>query len=123
VSFRAVKACIPGPYTFILPATRDVPKRLQHPKKSTVGIRVPADAVAQALIAELGEPLVTSTLRLPGDDGPATLGWEIKERLDSSIDAVLDAGERGTEQTTVVDLSGAEPLVIRYGAGDASRFE
>ena len=123
VAFRAVKACVPGPYTFILPATRDVPKRLQHPKKSTVGIRVPADAVAQALIAELGEPLVTTTLHLPGDDEPATLGWEIKERLDASIDAVLDAGERGIEQTTVVDLSGAEPVVLRHGAGDATRFE
>ena len=88
-----------------------------------MGIRVPADAVAQALIAELGEPLVTTTLQLPGDDEPATFGWEIKERLDSSIDAVLDAGERGIEQTTVVDLSGAEPVVLRHGAGDAGRFE
>lgn len=122
-SFRAVKACVPGPYTFILPATKDVPRRLQHPKKSTVGIRIPADAVAQALIAALGEPLVTTTLLLPGDHEPATQGWQIKEALDGSIDAVLDAGERGVEQTTVVDLSGREPEVIRYGVGDASRFE
>ncbi len=122
-SFRAIKACVPGPYTFILPATKDVPRRLQHRRKSTVGIRVPADPVAQALIAELGEPLVTTTLLLPGDDVPATLGWEIKERLDASIDAVLDAGERGPEQTTVVDLSGGEPEVIRFGMGDATRFE
>lgn len=122
-SFRAVKACVPGPYTFILPATKDVPKRLQHPKKSTVGIRVPADTVAQALITELGEPLVSTTLQLPGDDGPQTFGWEIKERLDASIDAVLDAGERGTEETTVVDLTGSEPVVLRHGVGDAGRFE
>ncbi len=122
-AFRAVKACIPGPYTFILPATKDVPKRLQHPKKATVGVRVPADPVAQALIAELGEPLVTTTLQLPGDDAPLTLGWDIKERLDGTIDAVLDAGERGVDETTVVDLTGSEPEVIRYGLGDATRFE
>lgn len=122
-NFRAVKACVPGPYTFILPATREVPRRLQHPKKSTVGIRIPANAVARALIAALGEPLVTTTLRLPGDTEPPTFGWEIKERLDQSIDAVIDAGECSTERTTVVDLSDSEPEVIRYGAGDASRFE
>jgi tRNA threonylcarbamoyl adenosine modification protein (Sua5/YciO/YrdC/YwlC family) len=122
-SFRAVKACVPGPYTFILPATREVPRRLQNPKKSTVGIRIPADAAAQALISALGEPLVTTTLRLPGDEEPPTFGWEIKERLDQAIDAVLDAGERTTERTTVVDLSGIVPQIVRYGAGDASRFE
>lgn len=122
-AFRAVKASIPGPYTFILPATRDVPKRLQHPKKSTVGVRIPSDPVAQALVVELGEPLVTTSLLLPGEADPPISGWDIKERLDTSIDAVLDAGERGVDQTTVVDLTGPEPEVVRYGAGDASRFE
>lgn len=122
-SFRAVRACVPGPYTFILPATRDVPRRLQHPKKSTVGIRIPDNAVAQALIAALGEPLVTTTLRIAGDEEPPLFGWDIKERLDQSIDAVLDAGEGSADYTTVIDLSGPDPEVIRHGAGDASRFE
>jgi tRNA threonylcarbamoyl adenosine modification protein (Sua5/YciO/YrdC/YwlC family) len=122
-AFRAVKASIPGPFTFILPATRDVPKRLQHPKKSTVGVRIPADPVAQALVVELGEPLVTTSLLLPGEADPPISGWYIKERLDTRIEAVLDAGERGTEQTTVIDLTGSEPEIVRLGAGDPSRFE
>ena len=121
--FRAVKACTPGPYTFILPATREVPRRLQHPKKQTVGVRIPGDVFVRALLTELGEPLVTSTLLLPGDLEPMTQGWEIKERLDNLVDAVVDAGECGIEPTTVIDLSGPEPEVLRVGAGDASRFE
>ena len=122
-SFRTVKAATPGPYTFILPATREVPRRLWHPKKRTVGVRIPDHVVAQALLAELGEPLVSSTLLLPGHDGPMTMGWEIKETLDHVVDAVLDSGEGGTEPTTVVDLSGGEPEVLRAGAGDPARFE
>ena len=122
-SFRAVKAATPGPYTFILPATREVPRRLLHPKKRTVGVRVPAHAVTQALLAELGEPLVSSTLLLPGQDEPLTSGWEIKEQLDHVLDAVLDSGECGVVPTTVVDLSEDEPEILRVGAGDPSRFE
>ncbi|WP_018215649.1 L-threonylcarbamoyladenylate synthase [Salinispora vitiensis] len=121
--FRLVKSCIPGSYTFILPATREVPRRMLHPRKRTVGVRVPAHAVAQALLAELDEPLVSSTLILPGEEEPLTQGWEIKERLDHVLDGVVDAGDCGKEPTTVVDLSGDEPEVLRRGAGDPSRFE
>ncbi|SIN43112.1 L-threonylcarbamoyladenylate synthase [Micromonospora cremea] len=121
--FRLVKASTPGSYTFILPATREVPRRMLHPKKRTVGVRVPRHTVTQALLAELGEPLVSSTLALPGEDEPMTQGWEIKERLDHLLDAVVDAGDCGKEPTTVVDLSGPEPEILRRGAGDPSRFE
>ncbi|MCG5471996.1 threonylcarbamoyl-AMP synthase [Micromonospora sp. LAH09] len=121
--FRLVKASTPGSYTFILPATREVPRRMLHPKKRTVGVRVPRHTVTQALLAELAEPLVSSTLLLPGDDEPMTQGWEIKERLDHQLDAVLDAGDCGKEPTTVIDLSGPEPEILRRGAGDVSRFE
>ena len=121
--FRLVKASTPGSYTFILPATKEVPRRMLHPKKRTVGVRVPRHTVTQALLAELGEPLVSSTLVLPGDDEPMTQGWEIKERLDHQLDAVLDAGDCGKEPTTVIDLSGPEPEILRQGAGDVSRFE
>lgn len=121
--FRLVKASTPGPYTFILPALREVPRRMLHPKKHTVGVRIPEHPVAQALLAELGEPLVSSTLLLPGDEEPMTQGWEIKERLDHLVDAVIDSGECGTEPTTVVDLSEGEPEILRVGAGDPARFE
>ena len=121
--FRLVKACIPGSYTFILPATAEVPRRLLDPRKRTVGVRVPKHTVTQALLAELGEPLLSSTLLLPGEDEPMTQGWEIKERLDHLLDAVVDAGDCGLEPTTVVDLSGPEPEILRRGAGDTARFE
>jgi tRNA threonylcarbamoyl adenosine modification protein (Sua5/YciO/YrdC/YwlC family) len=121
--FRLVKACTPGSYTFILPATREVPRRLLHPRKRTVGVRVPKHTVAQALLAELGEPILSSTMLLPGQDEPMTQGWEIKERLDHLLDAVIDAGDCGSEPTTVVDLSQPEPEILRRGAGDPSRFE
>ena len=121
--FRLVKAAIPGSYTFILPATREVPRRLMHPRKRTVGVRVLGHPVVQALLAELGEPLMSSTLLLPGLDEPLTQGWEIKERLDHVLDAVVDAGDCGTEPTTVVDLSQPEPRILRRGAGDPQRFE
>src|SRR3954463_11607916 len=120
--FRSLKAATPGSYTFILPATHEVPRRLLHPKKRTVGVRIPAHAVTQALLAELGEPLLSSTLLLPGDEEPMTQGWEIKDRLDNSLDAVVDSGECGLVPTTVVDLSGPEPEVLRLGAGDPARF-
>ena len=121
--FRAVKAATPGQYTFILPATREVPRRMLHPKKRTVGVRIPDHPVAQALLTELGEPMVSSTLLLPGDEVPMTQGWEIKDRLDPLIDAVIDSGECGEVPTTVIDFSTGDPVVVRYGAGDASRFE
>ncbi len=121
--FRAVKAAVPGQYTFILPATREVPRRLMHPKKKTVGVRIPEHVVTQAILAELGEPLLSSTLLLPGEEEPLTQGWEIKERLDHQLDAVIDSGECGTVPTTVVDLSNGEPEILRIGAGDPARFE
>ncbi|GAA3043095.1 L-threonylcarbamoyladenylate synthase [Actinokineospora globicatena] len=121
--FRAVKASTPGSYTFILPASKEVPKRLLHPKKKTVGVRIPEHTVAQALLAELGEPLLSSTLLLPGQAEPMVSGWEIKEELDHVLDAVLDSGECGTVPTTVVDFSAGEPEIIRRGAGDTTRFE
>lgn len=121
-AFRSIKAATPGPYTFILAATKEVPKRLAHPKKRTVGVRIPAHPVVQALLRELGEPLVSSSLLLPGHAEPMTDGWAIKEELDHLVDAVLDSGECGTEPTTVVDLSEGQPEVLREGAGDASRF-
>ena len=121
-AFRSIKAATPGPYTFILTATREVPKRLAHPKKRTVGVRIPDHPVVRALLRELGTPLLSSTLLLPGDETPMTDGWSIKEALDNQVDAVLDAGDCGTDPTTVVDLSGGAPEVVRVGAGDAARF-
>ena len=103
-AFRAIKAATPGPYTFILPATQEVPRRLAHPKKRTVGVRIPDHPVVRALLRELGEPLVSSTLLLPDAVDPMSDGWEIKEELDHVIDAVVDAGDCGTELTTVVLL-------------------
>jgi tRNA threonylcarbamoyl adenosine modification protein (Sua5/YciO/YrdC/YwlC family) len=121
--FRLVKAATPGSYTFILPATKEVPRRLLHPRKKTVGVRIPEHVVTQALLSELGEPLLSSTLVLPGDTDPMTHGWEIKERLDHVLDAVIDSGECGTVPTTVVDFSDGEAEILRVGAGDPSRFE
>ena len=121
--FRAVRAATPGPYTFILPATAEVPRRLLHPKKRTVGVRIPDHAVCQALLSELGEPMVSSSLILPGETEPRALGWEIKEELDHVVDIVLEAGETLAEPTTVVDWSEGYPEVVRLGAGDVERFE
>ena len=122
-AFRAIKAATPGPYMFILPATGEVPRRLMHPKKKTVGVRIPDHPVVRALLEALGEPLLSSTLLLPDHDEPMTDGWAIKEELDHSVDAVLDSGECGAEPTTVVDFSDGAPEVTRVGAGDPSRFE
>ncbi|MFJ5958557.1 L-threonylcarbamoyladenylate synthase [Paenarthrobacter sp. NPDC092416] len=121
--FRSIKAVTPGSYTFILPATKEVPKRLLHPKKKTVGVRIPNHKVVQALLAELGEPLLSSTLLLPDQDEPLTQGWEIKERLDHEVDAVIDSGDTGAEPTTVIDFSSGVAEVVRRGTGDPSRFE
>lgn len=122
-AFRAIKAATPGPYTFILPATGEVPKRLMHPKKKTVGVRIPDNAVVQALLAELGEPMLSSTLLLPGETEPMTEGWLVKDELDQLLDAVIDSGECGSLPTTVVDFTSGAPEVTRYGAGDTARFE
>ena len=122
-AFRSIKAVTPGPYTFILTATKEVPRRLAHPKKKTVGVRIPDSVVAQALLRELGKPLVSSSLLLPGDEEPMTDGWQIKEELDLQIEAVIDAGECGQEVSTVVDWSAGYPEVVRVGAGDPTRFE
>ncbi|BCL17941.1 threonylcarbamoyl-AMP synthase [Micromonospora sagamiensis] len=121
--FRSIKAATPGSYTFILPATREVPRRLLHPKRKTVGVRIPRHTVAQALLTELGEPLVSSTLLLPGETEPMTQGWSIKEALDHVVDAVVDSGECGTEPTTVIDFSQGTAEIVRRGAGDPTRFE
>ncbi|AWS42261.1 threonylcarbamoyl-AMP synthase [Streptosporangium sp. 'caverna'] len=121
--FRSIKAATPGSYTFILPATKEVPRRLLHPRKKTVGVRIPDHVVVQALLAELGEPLLSSTLLLPDETEPMTQGWEVKERLDHVVDAVIDVGECGAVPTTVIDFSQDEPEILRRGAGDPSRFE
>jgi len=121
--FRAVKAATPGPYTFILPATKEVPRRLLQTRKKTVGVRIPDHVVTQAILAELGEPLLSSTLLMPGEEEPMTQGWEIKEALDHVVDAVIDSGECGTEPTTVIDFSEDEAEVVREGAGDLAMFQ
>ncbi|NYG60384.1 tRNA threonylcarbamoyl adenosine modification protein (Sua5/YciO/YrdC/YwlC family) [Nocardioides daedukensis] len=122
-AFRAIKAATPGPYTFILPATSEVPRRLMHPKKKTVGVRIPTSPFVHALLDTLGEPILTSTLILPGETEPRTMGWEIKEELDHVVDLVIEAGEVPAEPTTVIDWSEDAPEVVRIGAGDPSRFE
>ena len=121
--FRSIKAVTPGSYTFILPATKEVPRRLLHPKKKTVGVRIPDNRVVQALLAELGEPLLSSTLLLPDEEEPLTQGWEIKERLEHAVDAVIDSGDCGAEPTTVIDYSSGTAEIVRRGMGDPSRFE
>lgn len=115
--FRLVKACTPGPYTFLLHATRETPRRLQHERRRTIGVRIPDHPVPHMLLTELGEPLMSSTLLLPGDPQPLTHGREIQERLEHEIDAVLDGGDCGVEPTTVVDLSSSPPVVVRQGKG------
>lgn len=121
--FRAVKAATPGRYTFILPATPEVPKKVLHPKKKTIGVRIPDHPITQALLAELGEPMLSSTLLMPGHDEPLDQGWEIKEELDHVVDAVIDGDEAGNDPTTVIDFSAGYPEIIRIGAGDPSPFE
>lgn len=121
--YRTLKAFTPGPYTFLLPATRETPKRLQNPKRRTIGIRVPDHPVPRLLLQELGEPLMSSTLLMPGDSDPMTDAQEIQERLFNQVDAVLDGGNCGLEPTSVIDLEGDAPVVARRGKGDVSAFE
>jgi tRNA threonylcarbamoyl adenosine modification protein (Sua5/YciO/YrdC/YwlC family) len=120
--FRLLKATTPGSYVFILEATRELPKRLQHPKRRTIGLRIPDHPVVDALLAELGEPLLSSTLLLPGDEQPHTDAGEIRERLEHQVDLILDGGSCGIEPTTVVDLTGVAPLVTRAGKGSLAPF-
>lgn len=120
--FRLLKACTPGPYTFLLEATRETPKRLQHEKRRTIGIRIPEHPVVQLLLAELGEPIMSSTLMLPGDELPLNDADEIEARLGSRIDALLDGGSCGIEPTTVVDLAVRPPVIVREGRGSLAPF-
>lgn len=115
--FRILKACLPGPYTFLLRATRATPRRLQHERRRTIGVRIPDHAVPQLLVKELGEPLMSSTLMLASDPQPLTEAREINERLAHDVDAILDGGDCGVEPTTVVDLSVSPPAIVRAGKG------
>jgi len=120
--FRIVRQGTPGRYTFVLPATREVPRRLQHRKRSTVGVRVPDHAVAQALLQELGEPILSSTLMLPGSSEPLNDAATIRDLVGASLDLVIDAGACTAEPTTVVDLAVEPPVVLRLGAGEPARL-
>lgn len=122
VAYRLLRTLTPGPYTFILQATREVPRRLQHPKRKTIGIRVPDHKIPQSIIAALGEPLMSSTMVLPGDDMVMTDPQEMQERLGKHVDLVIDGGYAGYELTTVVDLTDGTPEVVRVGKGDPGLF-
>ena len=121
--YRTLKAFTPGPYTFILQATKETPKRLQNERRKTIGIRVPDHRVSQLLLTELNEPVMSSTLMLPGDDAPLTDARDIQERLFHQVDAVIDGGNCGLEPTSVIDLEGPAPVIARRGKGDVSAFE
>lgn len=120
--YRLLKATTPGSYTFILEGTKELPRRVLHPKRKTIGLRVPNHPVALALLEALNEPLLTTTLQLPGDGEPLTEGWEIQDRLEDQLEFILDAGHCGTEPTTVIDLTGASPELIRAGRGSLTPF-
>lgn len=121
--YRQLKHCTPGPYTFILQATSEVPRRLKHPKRKSIGLRVPDNRVAAALLEDLGEPLMSVTLIMPGDDYPLIDPYEIREVLEHDVDLVIDGGYCGMEATTVVDLVEEQPLILRAGKGDVAPFE
>ena len=120
--FRLLKANTPGAYTFVLKATRELPRRLQHPKRNEVGIRVPNHAVTQALLDELGEPMLSMTLHLAGDEEPLNEAWQIRDKLERSVDLVIDSAISHAGLTTVIDLTEAAPVLLRQGAGDAAPF-
>jgi tRNA threonylcarbamoyl adenosine modification protein (Sua5/YciO/YrdC/YwlC family) len=120
--YRLLKASTPGSYTFILEATREVPRRLQHPKRNTIGLRIPRHPVVQALLEELKEPLLSSTLMLPGDELPLNDAEEIRDRLEHQVELVLDGGPCGLEMTTVIDLTGEVPELTRQGKGSLTPF-
>jgi tRNA threonylcarbamoyl adenosine modification protein (Sua5/YciO/YrdC/YwlC family) len=121
--YRTLKAFTPGAYTFLLEATRETPKRLQNPKRRTIGIRVPDHPVPRAILEELAEPIMSSTLIMPGEEMPMSDGLEIQERLYHLVDAVIDGGNCGLEPTSVIDLAGPAPIVVRQGKGDVSVFQ
>ena len=120
--YRLLKAATPGSYVFILEGTKELPRRVLHPKRKTIGLRVPDHKAALALLAEFGEPVLTSTLMLPGDEAPLTEGWEIQDRLDDQVDLILDGGYCGTEPTTVIDLTSLPPQLVRAGRGPLELF-
>lgn len=120
--FRIIRQGVPGPYVFLLPATREVPRRLQHPKRSTIGIRVPDHPVVHALLGDAAEPILSTTLLLPGDEAPLNDPEEIRSRLERSVDLVIDAGPCAAVPTTVVDLAVDPPIITRLGAGDPARL-
>lgn len=120
--YRLLKSATPGPYTFILEATKEVPRRLSHPSRRTIGLRVPENRVAHALLEELGQPLLSTTLILPEQENPLSDPDEIRERLARQIELVIDGGACSLEPTTVIDLTGAEPVLLRQGRGDAGLF-
>jgi tRNA threonylcarbamoyl adenosine modification protein (Sua5/YciO/YrdC/YwlC family) len=123
IAYRSIRAVTPGAYTFVLKATHEVPRRLQTPKRKTVGVRVPHHRIAQSLLEALGEPLMSVTLILPGQDVPMSDAEEIAEALGKQVDLIIDGGNTGLEPTTVVDLVDGTPVVIRRGKGDAALFE
>ncbi len=120
--YRLLKATTPGPYTFILEGTKELPRRLLHPKRKTIGLRIPDHPVVSALLAELGEPLLSSTLLLPGDDHPLTDPDDIRERLEKDVDLVIEAGPCRGEATTVIDLTSGSPVLVREGRGSLAPF-
>ncbi|MCG6975281.1 MAG: threonylcarbamoyl-AMP synthase [Acidiferrobacterales bacterium] len=122
LDYRVLKANTPGPFTFILPATREVPRRLQNPKRKTIGLRIPDHKITQALLEELGEPLMSSTLILPGEDMPMTDPDQIRDRLEHDVDLVIEGGPCDFEPTTVVELEDGQATITRQGKGDASAF-
>jgi tRNA threonylcarbamoyl adenosine modification protein (Sua5/YciO/YrdC/YwlC family) len=120
--YRLLKSHTPGAYTFILKATREVPKRLMHPKRKTIGIRIPNNPITQALLEELGEPLMSVTLIMPGDDMPLTDPYDIRQILEKQVDLIIDGGFCGLDPTTVIDLEEGEPIILRHGLGDTTAF-
>jgi tRNA threonylcarbamoyl adenosine modification protein (Sua5/YciO/YrdC/YwlC family) len=122
-AYRLMRSTTPGPYTFLLKATHEVPRRLQNPKRKTVGIRVPDNRIARAILEALGEPLMSTTLILPGEDMPMTDAEEVRERVGKQVELIVDGGNCGVEPTTVVDLMGETPRVLRQGKGDPRPFE
>ncbi len=122
-AYRLLRHCTPGPYTFILKATSEVPRRLMHPKRKTVGLRVPDNRIAAALLADLGEPLMSVTLIMPGEEYPMIDPYDIRDTLQHEVDLVIDGGYCGMEPTTVVDLADETPMVLRVGKGDIAPFE
>jgi len=121
-AYRLLRHCTPGPYTFILKATSEVPRRLMHPKRKTIGLRVPDNVIAAALLADLGEPLMSVTLIMPGDEYPLIDPYDIRETLEHQVDLVIDGGYCGMETTTVVDMADETPVILRVGKGDPAPF-